>query len=54
MQNVRASQRRGQYTRLQRAFVHYRALPDEQEAFDEIKRQMASLEDEMRAAGQQP
>ncbi len=58
MQNVRASQRRGQLIRLQRAFVHYRALPDrsppEQEDFDEIKRQMAALEDQMRAAGQEP
>lgn len=54
MQNVRASQRRGQLIRLQRAFVHYRALPPEQEDFDEIKRQMAALEDEMRAAGQEP
>ena len=58
MDRVRASQRRGQYTRLQHAFVHYRALPDkapiEEAEFAEVKRTMAELEAEMRAAGQEP
>ncbi len=58
MDRVRAIQRRGQYTRLQRAFAHYRDLPDkapiEEAEFAEVKRWMAELEDEMRAAGQEP
>ena len=58
MDRVRAIQRRGQYTHLQRAFVHYRALPDkapiEEAELAEVMRTMAELEAEMRAAGQEP
>lgn len=58
MDRVRASQRRDQYTRLQHRFLHYRDLPDkapiEEAEFAEVKRWMAELEDEMRAAGQEP
>ena len=58
MQNVRASQRRGRLIGLRTAFVRYRDLPDkapiEEAEFAEVKRWMAELEDEMRAAGQEP
>ena len=58
MQNVRASQRRGRLIGLRTAFTRYRDLPDkapsEQETLAQIRRELAELEDEMRAAGQEP
>ncbi len=58
MDGVRAGQRRSKLVGLQLRFVHYRDLPDkaliEEAEFAEVKRWMAELEDEMRAAGQEP
>ncbi len=58
MDRVRAVQRPAKLIGLRLRFVHYRDLPDkapiEEAEFAEVKRWMAELEDEMRAAGQEP
>ncbi len=58
LDRVRAGQRRSKLIGLQAAFVRYRDLPDkapiEEAEFAEVKRWMAELEVEMRAAGQEP
>ncbi len=58
MDRVRAGQRRSKLSGLQAAFVRYRDLPDkapsEQETLAQIRRELAELEVEMRAAGQEP